>query len=387
MKKIEQKDLESLREHFQALGWTEEDIAPALTKIKGNPKKQTIVMPRHYEDEAKLHAKHHCEHVLGLRKGGETYARAYKEAMENYLTDAYLNSTGIDTEGLQKQNPTTPRAEAAFKASILAPKSPYNEIIGKLESGIMDNDKKAAEKFRRSLKSGAMTIAHLYLKYVGGLETKQVNFPDKSMVSAATSFQFLEKTSQLSPDEKEKLMREIGHKNLMRGLVLCAILKIMEPIFRMDFAKTSKLVEQKLRIMPANVYQDRGWLTQFHTELEFFVSKRVSGLDIEEIINDTFVHVLKTYRPAVGEGAIIEAVAEAQGATPAMTSKAAAIIGEYRNKANMPTPKEEKEINKQSKKILKSSLVPGLEFNLSDLTESPKKKNPTAMVGPVKKKA
>jgi hypothetical protein len=69
-----------------------------------------------------------------------------------------------------------------------------------------------------------------------------------------------------------------------------------------------------------------------------------------------------------------------------MTSKAASIIGEYRNSLNVPTASEEKEINKQSKKILKSSLIPGLEFSLTDLTESPKKKNPTARVGCVKKK-
>lgn len=381
MKKVEQKDLETLREHFQALGWTEDDIVPALEKIQGNPKKHTIVMPRHYEEEAKLHAKHHCEHFLGLKKGSENYARAFKEAFGNYLTEAYLNSTGIDTEGLQKQNPTTPRAEAAFKASILAPKSPYNAIISELETSIEDHDKRAAEKFRRSLKSGAMTIAHLYLKYVGGLETKQVSFPDKSMVSAATSFQFLEKTSQLSPDEKEKLMRDIGHKNLMRGLVLCSVLKILEPVFRMDFKNASKLVENKLKIMPASVYQDRGWLTQFHTELEFFLAKRTKELNIEEIINDTFVHVLKTYRPTIGEGTLVESMADAQGATPALTSKAAAAIGDYLNKANIPTEKEEKEILKQSKKILKSTLIPGLSYDMSDLT-SPKKKNPTKKAGP-----
>lgn len=391
--KITTEQIKSLREHFRAIGWSDADIMPALDKIAKNPKKQTIVMPKHYEEEAKLHAKSTCE-VLGLNKGSESYSRTYEKAYNQYLTDAYMNSTGIDTEGLMQQNPTTPRSVAAFNAAIYASKSPYKQIIEKLERSPLANDVYSAEKFRRTLKSGAMTVAHLYLKYVGGYTTKQASFPDMSFTSPATSFQFLEKTGNMSLEEREEMVREVGQKNLMRGLILSAVLKVLEPIFRMDFNKINKLVETKLKMLPASVYTDQGWLTRFNTELEFFIAKRIKDLDMSEIINDTFVHAILTYRPSLNDDVISQAIEGAQTATPAKITVALDKLKEqqgkgplsYINKENVPTPNEEKQIATQAKeaevatkKASKRKKVIPDEGTLFDPTYQ--RKNPTKTVG------
>jgi hypothetical protein len=373
MKDISKKELDSLREHFKALGWTEADIRPALAQIKSNPKKQTVVMPKHYEEEAKLHAKHTCE-AMGYRKGTASWNECYKEAFERYLTDAYLNSKGIEIDDdAMKQNPTTPRSLAAFEAVVVDKRSPYRDIISTLEKSSSSEDNARALKFQSSLKSAGMNFAHMYLTYVGKLVTRQISQREKGFVSTATSFQFMEKMAGMSPEAKESFVREVGHNNLMRSIVFSAVLKSCEPVFRMKFEVLHDNLKTAMENLPANIYTDRGWLTRFHVAFARVIEKQIASLDIESAIASAFDYMLTTQemkRAAESQPGTMQEE-EAKKAVVKITGKPLPAASKLNTDDKTVIENETKEAKSKSRK------KKGVEHSGPDLFDFAKKENPT----------
>jgi hypothetical protein len=291
-----EKDLEHLEGSFRSLGWEEPEIKIAINTIQRNPKKFTVVMPEHYKKEAELHAKNTCEYKHNLRKGDKDYAKCYTHCYNQYLVDAYNNSKGIDVDapnGGQARNPTTPRAEASFLASIYGgTNNPYAKIINLYKKNPDDSKKRNGDKFKASLKAAGMTFAHLYLKYVGELNNRRGEIvPDVAHEIKATSYEFLKEMAQKTTEERDAKVREIGHHNFIRQILLTVVLKVIEPIFNMDFNNILKLTKRKCANLPSSVYNDRVWLDKFAKSLEYIIRKDMKEINISNMIIDTFTNL------------------------------------------------------------------------------------------------
>jgi hypothetical protein len=284
--------IKSLVESFATLGWNEDQIRTAIDTIQRNPDKQTIVMPKHYEAEANLHAKNTCKHLLKLSESDPRYKNEYKKAFKQYLIDAYENSTGIDMDSPDfAQNPTTPRAEAAYVAVLSDVTSPFSMILKKLLGSGSFEEEAAAKKFRATLKSGSMTLTNLYMQFIGKLGTKAPFFPEKSFTGQPTDFEFVKKYSSMSAEEKEQTVREIGINNLMRGVVFASILHSIEHVFRIDFKKLRNVIEAKTINLPKSTFTDAGWRAEFFQALSYVLATRLKDVNLNTIISDAFEQV------------------------------------------------------------------------------------------------
>jgi hypothetical protein len=290
-----EKDLDHLAGSFRALGWKEPEINVAISVIMKNPKKFTVVMPEHYKKEAELHARNTCKYKLKMKEGDKDFKKAYDHFYHQYLVDAYNNSKGIEdtpNESGQLQNPSTPRAEAAFQASLFGGKNnPYAAIVKKYEKSPANNDKKAAVKFVSTLKAAGMSFTHLYLRYIGDLVSRSPNYPELSIKAPKTSYEFAKEMSNLSIAARDAKVREIGHNNFMRQIILTTILKVVEPVFKIDFPKLVSTTKEKCKDLPSSVYNDRFWLDKFARSLELVIRNDLKDLNIENIVLDTFTNL------------------------------------------------------------------------------------------------
>lgn len=291
------KDLDNLAGSFRALGWNEKEIKDAVNKVNANPKKFTVVMPEHYKHEADLHAKNTCKYIFGLKENSKEYKACYDHHFHEYLTEAYNNSKGIeegDNDDTIQANPTTPRAEAAFQASIVGgAKSPYQKIIKKYNESNIPNVKLNAEKFKSTLKAAGLTLTHLYLKAYGALEAKAPNMPERGIYTPTSSYAFAKEMSKLSVPQRDKKVRDIGHNNFMRQIILLSIIKVLEPVFAIDYDKLTKLTKEKCAHLPSSVYNDRHWLDNFAKNLEVMLRSDLKDINMEQIILNTFIQIQK----------------------------------------------------------------------------------------------
>jgi hypothetical protein len=110
MKKDEKRNLE-VALGLKKLGWKDAEIESGIQTIVNNPDKTAIVMPEHYREEAEAHAENTCKYIHGVSPSDKRYEKLYKKAFNEYLVDAYTNSTGIDQDDIFGQNPVKKKSQ------------------------------------------------------------------------------------------------------------------------------------------------------------------------------------------------------------------------------------------------------------------------------------
>jgi hypothetical protein len=106
-----------------------------------------------------------------------------------------------------------------------------------------------------------------------------------------TSYEFLKSMSKKSRSERDAEVRKIGHNNFIRQILLTAVLKVVEPIFRMNFKSIFDQTKKMCNHLPSSVYTDRYWLDNFAFVLETIIRSDMKDINIEKIIADTFTNL------------------------------------------------------------------------------------------------
>jgi len=133
--------LRKTAQELSEMGWNNSEIAKAISIMGENSNGVNVAMPAHFKEEAMHHAKCVCLYKLNLSQNSPRFKKEFKKAYRQYLTDAWLNSKGIEDSGdVKRGNPAGievdvfNKLEEAIKRKIIDNKQ---AIIKRAPTGIM----------------------------------------------------------------------------------------------------------------------------------------------------------------------------------------------------------------------------------------------------------
>jgi hypothetical protein len=162
--------LKKTAQELSDMGWNQQEIVKALTTMNGTKESINIAMPNHFKAEAKHHARCHCLYQLGLSEGSEQYKRQFNKAYKKYLTEAWMNSRGVEDSGdVKKSNP------AGIELNV------FDALEAKTKTKIVDNKdtlkKKASPGVIHMGKDAILqnSLINIYNDFIGnrGLSAEQ----------------------------------------------------------------------------------------------------------------------------------------------------------------------------------------------------------------------
>jgi hypothetical protein len=290
---ISERVLSKTASGLKDLGWDDSEIIEAIEIISsGNGKSQNIVMPTHLRDEAMLIADIACRTTYHLTRGSKEYKIKFKKVYQDYLTEAWLNSKGIeDADGLKRSNPAGievnvfEKLEQQYQIKDLVPnkdtlrkKAPIGimymgkdgylqkiimQLYGVLTEAPKSNDpaglvrpQMSPENAKELIKnivtqySAAVTsLGNTFLYAFGNYNTKrkfsgvpiydQVNGVlkqkrNKTETAAAKTLEFT-KLSKSPTDEEKKALREVTYRQMTRQIYLYVFSSIVAGVGALDY--------------------------------------------------------------------------------------------------------------------------------------------------------
>lgn len=273
---------------LKKLGWNDVEIAKAVVTMNSNKDAVSIAMPAHFKTEAIQHAKCTCEYLLGLSPNSPKYNKEFKKAYRKYLTEAWLNSKGVEgDDDIKRGNPAgievnvfeqiekdtglkSPQIVKDKKA-ITKKAAPALMMMGRdrlLQSAIRSvykdfvenreiTDANAAQLVRDIMTqySAAVTsLGNTFLYAFGNYKTKR-NFSGTQIYNqeggkltgkigrpgsgAAKALEFDKVDASPTADQKEEL-RSVTYRQMVRQAYIVAVSSIVGGIVRMD----EKVIDQ-----------------------------------------------------------------------------------------------------------------------------------------------
>lgn len=243
---------------LKELGWNDSEVDKALSIMGGDKKAINIAMPKHFKMEAIQHAKCTCEYKLGLSPNSPKYEKHFKKAYKQYLTDAWLNSKGIEgDDDVKRGNPAGIEVDvfsileseelkgqeliknkSAIKKKAAAgivfmgkdrwlQRSIANVYKNLLKRGLTEDNAKQLVKDIMTQYSAAVTsLGNTFLYAFGNYNTKRkfsgvpiYDQVDGKLTEPASALEF-DKVGRNATDEQKRQLREVTYRQMTRQIYL-----------------------------------------------------------------------------------------------------------------------------------------------------------------------